>query len=205
MLAPYSLGLHGPIESRLCCRDERCRVLQSGFHQGGNLKADDAKTIADFLIATFESEMPVTHAVMAAVPQERCDYRPDDKSKTALALARHIALEDEWFLAAVADGAFGPLKDESDACGLMTPADVIAHHKQSASAQLARIRAMSGDDLVRTVDMFGAFQMPAVQFLSLAVRHTVHHRGQLSAYLRAAGGKVPSIYGPSADTAVATA
>ena len=87
----------------------------------------------------------------------------------------------------------------------MTPADVIAHHKQSASAQLARIRAMSGDDLVRTVDMFGAFQMPAVQFLSLAVRHTVHHRGQLSAYVRAAGGKVPSIYGPSADTAVATA
>jgi uncharacterized damage-inducible protein DinB len=47
----------------------------------------------------------------------------------------------------------------------------------------------------------GYWQLPAVQFLSLAVKHSVHHRGQLSAYLRAMGGKVPGIYGPSADTA----
>lgn len=169
------------------------------------MKPEDAKTIANFLVATFESEMPATHAVMAAVPADRCDYRPDDKSKTALALARHIAIEDEWLLEAVANGAFGPPKDESDACGVMTPADAIEHHKKTVSAQLARIRAMSGEDLLRSVDMFGAFQMPALQFLSLAIRHTVHHRGQLSAYLRAAGSKVPSIYGPSADTAMVSA
>jgi uncharacterized damage-inducible protein DinB len=52
------------------------------------------------------------------------------------------------------------------------------------------------------VDMFG-MQMPALQFLSLALRHSVHHRGQLSAYLRSAGSKVPAIYGPSADTPMA--
>ena len=169
------------------------------------MKAEDAKTIAEFLVATFESEMPATHAVLAAVPAQGCDYRPDDKSKSALALARHIALEDEWLLEAVADGKFGPPKDETDGCGLMTPEQTVAYHKKAVTAQLARIRAMSGDDLLRTVDMFGFIQMPALQFLSMAVRHTVHHRGQLSAYLRAAGGKVPSIYGPSADTAVATA
>jgi len=168
------------------------------------MKAEDAKTIAAFLVATFESELPATHAVMAAVPADRCDYRPDQMSKSALALARHIALEDEWLLEAVAEGTFGPGKDESDACGLMTPADAIAYHKKAVAAQLARVRALSGDDLLRTVDMFGAFQMPAVQFLSLALRHTVHHRGQLSAYLRAAGSKVPSIYGPSADTRMTT-
>ena len=169
------------------------------------MKPEDAKIIAEFLAATFESELPATHAVIAAVPADRCDYRPDQMSKTALALARHIALEDEWLLEAIVDGSFGPGKDESDACGLMTPADAIAYHKKAVAAQLARVRAMSGDDLLRTVDMFGAFQMPAVQFLSLALRHSVHHRGQLSAYLRAAGSKVPSIYGPSADTAMPTA
>ena len=169
------------------------------------MKAEDAETIAQFLVATFESELPATHAVMAAVPVDRCDYRPDATSKTALALARHIALEDEWLLEAVADGKFGPGKDESDACGLMTPADAVAYHKKAVAAQLARVRALRGEELLRTVDMFGAFQMPAVQFLSLALRHTVHHRGQLSAYLRAAGSKVPSIYGPSADTAIRTA
>ena len=169
------------------------------------MKAEEAKAIADFLVATFESEMPATHAVIAAVPVDGCGYRPDPTSKTALGLARHIALEDEWLLGAVADGAFGPPKDESDACGIMKPADAIAHHQKTVAAQLARIRAMNGEDLLRTVDMFGAIQMPAVQFLSIAVRHMVHHRGQLSAYVRAAGGKVPSIYGPSADTQVTTA
>ncbi len=169
------------------------------------MKPEEAKIVADFLIAAFESELPATHAVIAAVPADGCGYRPDGLSKTALGLARHIALEDEWLLAAVADGTFGPGKDESDACGMMTPADAVAHHQKTVAAQLTRIRALSGDDLLRTVDMFGAFQMPAIQFLSLALRHTVHHRGQLSAYLRAAGSKVPSIYGPSADTAMATA
>ena len=168
------------------------------------MKPEDAQTIAKFLVANFESELPATHAVMTAVPVERCDYRPDQTSKTALALARHIALEDEWMLEAVVDGKFGPGKDESDACGLMTPAEAAAFHKQALTTKFAQIRAMSGDDLLRTVDMFGAFQMPAIQFLSLALRHSVHHRGQLSAYLRAAGSKVPSIYGPSADTAMKT-
>jgi uncharacterized damage-inducible protein DinB len=169
------------------------------------MKAEEAKVIAEFLVRTFEAEMPATHAVMTALTADGYGYRPDPTSKTALGLARHIALEDEWLLEAVVDGKFGPGKDESDACGLMTAADAAAFHKKAVEAKLAQIRALSGDDLLRTVDMFGAFQMPALQFLSLAIRHSVHHRGQLSAYLRAAGGKVPSIYGPSADTAMAAA
>jgi uncharacterized damage-inducible protein DinB len=42
--------------------------------------------------------------------------------------------------------------------------------------------------------------MPAVNFVSMAVKHSVHHRAQLSTYLRPMGGKVPGIYGPTADT-----
>ena len=48
--------------------------------------------------------------------------------------------------------------------------------------------------------MFGVMQMPAVVFLQLAIKHEVHRRSQLSAYLRAMGGKVPEIYGPSGDS-----
>jgi uncharacterized damage-inducible protein DinB len=47
------------------------------------------------------------------------------------------------------------------------------------------------------------FQMPAVMYLQFAVHHSIHHRGQLSAYLRAMGSKVPAIYGESYDSAVA--
>ena len=59
---------------------------------------------------------------------------------------------------------------------------------------------MSGEQLVGSIDLLGMIQMPALNFLSMAVKHSVHHRGQLSSYLRAMGGKVPGIYGPSADT-----
>ncbi len=65
---------------------------------------------------------------------------------------------------------------------------------------LERVRAMSGEQLVGIIDLFGMMQAPAVGFVQMCVKHSVHHRGQLSAYLRSMGGKVPSIYGPSADT-----
>ena len=160
----------------------------------------DAKTVRDFLLATLETEVPVTARVFGAVPVDQLAYRPDSVSKTALDLIRHITLEDEWFLNAVADGRFGPLPDQSDACGLMAPADAVAQYTTRVTAAMARVKALSGEALTREVDLLGAFRMPAVQFLSLMIRHSAHHRGQLSSYLRAMGGKVPAIYGPSADT-----
>lgn len=164
------------------------------------MRPADAKTVADFLLATLTSEIPVTTRVFGAVPDDRLDYRPDAVSKTALELVRHITLEDEWMLNAVADGQFGPVPDQSDACGLMKPADAVAQYDARVSAAMARVKALPAEALTREVDLMGAFQMPAVQFLSLMIRHSTHHRGQLSAYLRAMGSKVPSIYGPSADT-----
>jgi len=58
----------------------------------------------------------------------------------------------------------------------------------------------AGEQLAKEIDMFGMIQAPAVGFLAMAVKHSVHHRGQLSTYLRPMGGSVPGIYGPSADT-----
>jgi uncharacterized damage-inducible protein DinB len=59
---------------------------------------------------------------------------------------------------------------------------------------------MSGEKLGNVIDMFGMIKLPGVNFLSMAAKHSVHHRGQLSTYLRPMGGTVPGIYGPSADT-----
>ena len=169
------------------------------------MRPEHGRIVADFLLANLEAEVPITLRVFEAVPEARLDYRPDSVSKSALALVRHLTIEDEWFLQAVVDGQFGPMMDESDACGLMTPADAAARYRERIPALLAQIKALPDEALVREVDLFGFIKMPAVGFLSLALRHTAHHRGQLSAYLRAMGGKVPGIYGPSADTVTATA
>lgn len=164
------------------------------------MNSNETKTVADFLIADFESEMQATLRVIEAVPAGNLDYRPDLKSKTALGLVRHITLEDEWLLDCIANGEFTPPPDDSDACGIMSPAAAAARYKEKIPAALDRVRSMPGDKLSNVIDLFGMVQMPGVNFLAMAAKHSVHHRGQLSTYLRPMGGKVPGIYGPSGDT-----
>ncbi len=169
------------------------------------MDSNQTKTIADFLITDFESEMQTTLRVLNAVPNNGLAYQPDAKSKTGLGLVRHITLEDEWLLNSIADGAFALPPDDSDACGVMNSADAVARYKTKVPAALDRVRAMSGEQLASVIDLLGMIQAPGVNFLAMTIKHSVHHRGQLSAYLRAMGGNVPGIYGPSADTQAAAA
>jgi uncharacterized damage-inducible protein DinB len=165
----------------------------------------DAELVTAFLLGNLEMEVPITLRVFGAVPEGQLDYRPDPVSKTALELLRHITLEDEWFLDAIVEGRFGDPPDESDSCGIHGPADAAVRYRERVPALIARVRSLSGEALVREIDLLGMLKLPAVQFLSMVLRHSAHHRGQLSAYLRAMGGKVPAIYGPSADTKSTTA
>lgn len=160
----------------------------------------EVKTVADFLVADFEREMQTTLRVLEAVPHGRLDYQPDAKAKTGLGLVLHIALEDSWLLNGIADGTFTPPPDDSDACGIMNPADAVARYRSSVPPALDRVRAMSGDQLASTLNLFDMMTTSGVNFLVMALKHSVHHRGQLSTYLRAMGGTVPGIYGPTADT-----
>jgi len=161
---------------------------------------EETKSVANFLIADFENEMQTTLRVIEAVPNEQLDYQPDAKSRTGLGLVRHITLEDEWLLTSIANGEFTPPPDDSDACGIMTTADAVARYKEKVPAALDRVRNMSGDELGKVIDLLSMIQAPGVNFLAMVIKHSVHHRGQLSTYLRPMGGKVPGIYGPSADT-----
>ena len=159
-----------------------------------------AKTVADFLISDFESEMQTTLGVFQAVPGNHLDYRPDSKSRTGLGLVRHIALEDDWLVNCIVDGVFTTPPDDSDACGIMNPADAVARYKEKVPVALDRVRALPSEQLTTVIDMFGMIQAPGINFLAMTTKHSVHHRGQLSTYLRPMGSQVPGIYGPSADT-----
>ena len=164
------------------------------------MSSNDVKSVAEFLTADFEYEMQTTLRVIEAVPTGRLDYQPDPKAKTGLGLVRHITLEDEWMLTSIAEGHFPSPPDDSDACGIMSPADAIGRYKERIPTALCRVRALPAEKLTANIDLLGVLQMPAINFLAMALKHSVHHRGQLSTYLRPMGGKVPGIYGPSADT-----
>ena len=82
----------------------------------------------------------------------------------------------------------------------MNPADAVARYKEKVPTALDRVRAMPGGKLTNVIDLLGMIQAPGINFLAMSIKHSVHHRGQLSTYLRPMGGKIPGIYGPSGDT-----
>lgn len=163
------------------------------------MSPQDCKVASGFYINDFEGEVPTTVRVLQAMQESGQNYRPDEKSKTGLALARHITLEDAWLLDSTIKMEVQPLPDDSDVCGLMNATDCAVRYGETIPALLAKVKEMTPEQLATEVDFFGVMKMPAVGLLSMALRHSIHHRGQLSSYLRAMGGKVPGIYGPSAD------
>ena len=149
-------------------------------------------------MADAETERATTRKVIAAVPAGQESYAPDAKSMNALKLAWHIASAEWWFLTGVVAGQFAA-GDGGMPENIKTAADVLAWMDANVPPAQAQAAALSGEKLAATLDFFGMFQAPAVVFLNLNLKHIIHHRGQLSAYLRPMGGKVPGIYGPSGD------
>jgi uncharacterized damage-inducible protein DinB len=163
------------------------------------MNADTAKTLGDYTLADNDQERAATKRVIAAIPPGQESYTPDAKSMTALDLAWHIASAELFFLNGVCAGQFAPGgggRPES----VTSAQDVLAWYDEKIPPAVEQAKALSGDHLAGIIDFFGMMQMPAVSFLNLMVKHGVHHRGQLSAYLRPMGAKVPGIYGPSGDS-----
>jgi uncharacterized damage-inducible protein DinB len=162
---------------------------------------DQAKMLADYFANLMNNEGKTTTKVLQAVPDDRRDYKPDDKSRTAWELAKHVATGDIWFLDSICDGCFtwDPDAEKRLTSGFGTMNDVVAFYKQEYPKRIERLRTTSGEQLARDVDFFGMLKQPAVMFVGLANNHGIHHRGQLAAYLRAMGSKVPSLYGGRAD------
>ncbi len=148
-----------------------------------------------------EREIALTRRILAAIPPEKANYRPDAISKTAFDLAWHIAAAENMFLDGVVAGHFTYGRPRPEA--IRNTADIAAWYEDQIGGHVKRINQLSGEELVRMVDFRGFFTMPAIQFVEFSLRHTAHHRGQLTVYLRPMGAKVPSIYGESYDDAEA--
>jgi uncharacterized damage-inducible protein DinB len=169
----------------------------------GELTGEQAVSLLQNLyLGTLKNESKITKKIIAAVPADRCEHRPDPVSKSAIELARHIAAADNRFLETVINGVF----DTTTAAipeNVKTPAEIAAWYEERFAKNFEALAKLNGEQLVKIVDFRGMFQRPAVTFLMMGLHHTIHHRGQLSAYLRSMGAKVPSIYGESYDDAQA--
>jgi uncharacterized damage-inducible protein DinB len=139
--------------------------------------------------------------VLKALPQGRLDYRPDPKSRTAAELAWVLAEEEAGLLRLLETGQVEWKETKPPA----RVDEIVALYEKSATAVNQRLDRMDE----AAWEKKGKFLMAGAppwedsigEFVWGFLFDAIHHRGQLSTYLRPMGGKVPSIYGPSADDA----
>jgi uncharacterized damage-inducible protein DinB len=148
----------------------------------------------DFYANSLDFEFATTKKVLAAVNDG--DWKPDPKARCAKELAWHIVASEIWFLNGIANQDFTPEDEKSK----MPPTleGIIAYYVAEFPKAMARVKALPGNKLAEIVDFYG-MKMPNINYLGFALVHSVHHRAQLSTYLRPLGGKCPDIYGGSAD------
>lgn len=159
------------------------------------MNAEQAKTVTEVMGQQLQNEWMTTYKVITAIPEAGKNYKPDPKSRTAWEIAVHMASADVWFLESIVNKQFGQLNTPP----ATTVAELGDWYKHQFPKQLEHVLALGGPHLAEIVEFFG-MKMPAAQYTVWCCTHMAHHRGQLAAYLRAAGGKVPAIYGGSADT-----
>ena len=143
-----------------------------------------------------QREAEVTKKVIAAIPDAASSYKPDPHARTAKELAWHLANSDVQFLDSIADLKFNMEAAEHKP---ETSAEVAAWYDEQMKRGIARVAGMTAEQLMTPVVFFNVFNLPAVFYLGFLNNHSVHHRGELTTYLRPMGSKVPSIYGGSYD------
>jgi uncharacterized damage-inducible protein DinB len=159
--------------------------------------------ISDSLLPEYDHEVATTRKVLERVPDDRLAWKPHDKSMSLGQLATHLATMLSW-------GAMTVNQSEVDLSGPYTPpdlktrADLLASFDREAATTRAAIAGTADPELMAMWslkrDGKTIFSMPKVAVLrSFVMNHMIHHRGQLSVYLRLNDVPVPSIYGPSAD------
>ena len=160
------------------------------------ITADFAVGYRDFMLEDLAREAETTKKVVASVLENKKDFKLDPKARSAGELAWHILSVDVQFLNEIAEGEFH-MEERYKAPG--TIAEMVEWYSKEFPAAIARVQKLTPPQLTHQLDFYGAFHFPAFMYLSFAQKHSIHHRGQLAAYLRPLGSKVPDIYGGSAD------
>ncbi len=153
----------------------------------------------EFWVKRWEAELPAFGKVLRAVPEGKLTYRPHERSTSAGALAWQLADEQRQLCELLQTGEvhFEPAEHPSK------PSDIVKAWDKATDELRCRLKAADDAKWAGPAKFFMAGQPPwttTVEDMFWGyLFDMVHHRGQLSAYLRPMGGKVPSIYGPSAD------
>jgi len=153
----------------------------------------------DFFLKHWQTEAKATRKVIARIPEDRCDYRADPKARTAREIAWLIVREEAALVDGLEKGAF----EWTEAPSPAKVSEIVTQYDRQHDTLTRRLQAIpgprweeklpfmtNGQEVMREIGYEMAWGFLLDQ---------IHHRAQLSTYLRPMGAKVPAIYGPSAD------
>ena len=166
--------------------------------------ATASNTIAASLIAELEQEGATTRKVLERIPPETFDWKPHEKSMTMGKLATHVAEMHGWTMPTVLQPELDFAKMDYKPFEPKTTEDLVQHFEKNFNEAIETLKGAADDIWFEPWSLKNGdttyFTMPRVVVMrSLVLNHIVHHRGQLSVYLRENNIPVPPMYGPSAD------
>jgi uncharacterized damage-inducible protein DinB len=155
------------------------------------------------LLPEFEQEMAGTRKVLERVPDEHLDWRPHEKSWTLRDLATHVATLPRWLGVTLTSSSFDYLTMPRQAPAT-SRADLLARFDALVKEGRERLTTSSPEAWQQTWTLTAGdrqiFSLPrTASFRTFLMNHLIHHRGQLTVYLRLLNTPVPGLYGPSAD------
>ncbi|MGI4759031.1 MAG: DinB family protein [Janthinobacterium lividum] len=161
-------------------------------------------TIAEILLIDFDAEAVSTRRVLERVPADKAGWQPHDKSFTLGALASHVATLASFGNMILTTGSLDLGATKFPTHQFTTAEEAVAAASGFAAEIRTNLAAMSDEDLQATWTLqFGEhkiFSGPRMlAYKMMFFNHLIHHRAQITVYLRQLDVAVPGIYGPSAD------
>lgn len=160
--------------------------------------------LVDALLPEYDHEMAVTRTVLERLPPDRLEWTPHAKSFSLGALATHVATLPTWGTETLTRSEIDLGVNQQPPRSLPSKQEVLAAFDKNVAAARAALVGKTDAELMAMWSLKRngrtLFSMPKTAVLrSFVLNHLIHHRGQLTVYLRLLDMPVPSVYGPSAD------
>jgi uncharacterized damage-inducible protein DinB len=159
--------------------------------------------IKDALLADYDHEMGTTRRLLERLPDDKLAWKPHEKSMSLGGLATHLSRIASWGATILNDPFFDLAETPQAGSELTSRAAILASFDDARARTRAWMDKIDGEyNALWTLKRGGQqlFSVPRVSaFRSFVLHHIIHHRGQLSVYLRLNDVPIPAIYGPSAD------
>lgn len=161
--------------------------------------------LKEALLPDVDRELGATRRLLERVPADRLAWRPHEKSMSLGQLATHLATIPQWGALALQTTEYDRAAAPAGPAALDSLQQILGLFEQNASAMRGQLEQTAGDGplLARWTlkeDGQEVFSLPRASALrTIVMNHLVHHRGQLTVYLRLLGVPLPAMYGPTAD------